>query len=122
MTREQLKGCHDALKAVETLLQKYTPSNSKIVGKSLKALVWALKTAKRDSVLKRLERQKSILQLALLGTSVYNSIRRGSDVDIRTRKQRTKQEKIATFDKRKLRRLGNNGSKPKLQTRRTAVN
>lgn len=71
VTREQLKECRDALKAVEMLLREYEPSNSKIVGKSLKALIWALKNGKRDSVLKRLERQKTILQLALLGTSMY---------------------------------------------------
>lgn len=71
MSLAQLHECEAILEEVATLLKKYRPRNSENVGKYLKSLVWALRKDGQKSIMARLERQKSTLELIFLGFSVY---------------------------------------------------
>jgi hypothetical protein len=67
---DQLRGYQEVLEEFSQFLKKHDPSDSKNLEKCLKSLVWSLKNGKRGNVLKRLERYKSTLELALLGISM----------------------------------------------------
>jgi len=73
LSLQQLQDCRATLVDFADLLEKHKPPASGKVAKCFKALVWSLKNGDRGNVLSRLERQKGILQLALLGISMFVS-------------------------------------------------
>lgn len=70
---EQLTTCKADLEEFAELLSKFNPRASKNVQNCLKKIVWGLKQEKRGNIIKRLERHKKMLELAMHGLSTYLS-------------------------------------------------
>jgi hypothetical protein len=69
VTIEQLATCKTDLEEFAELLTKFNPRASKSIQNCLKKLVWGLKNGKRGNIIKRLERHKTTLELAMIGLS-----------------------------------------------------
>lgn len=66
----QLEGCRKVLRDFASLLEQYNPRSKENVKNFFKAMQYSLKAGSRETLLDRLERHKSSLQLALVALSL----------------------------------------------------
>ena len=66
-----LQDCKHVLQSLAENLNKYVPQKSRKVGNAIRALKWIVSEGKRMDNVRKLERHTHMLELALLGLSLY---------------------------------------------------